>query len=217
MKLMTPLFLVFLINSPWLNAAPILDQNTIIDFGASNSEIGSAAGSSFNGYFRRAQTFTAGIEGNLSKIVLDFDLDQPGTPPVYSISILQTDATGIPTDNILATVNSFSLSGNLATFDFLSSNLYLKLNSVYAFEVVGGLIRANNSLVPGSPVAALYSGGGDYFKNSDFGINDWASNATADLRFQTYMTPIPLSASIVFFGPALFGLFTSRKFAVKAK
>lgn len=214
MKLMTSLFFILLLSTPWVNAAPILDQNTIIDFGAYNSEIGSAASSYFNGDFRRAQTFTVGVEGSLNKLAVDFDLNHTGTPPVYSINILQTDAAGRPTDNILATVSSFSWSSNLATFDFSSSNLYLKLNSVYAFEVVGGLIRANNSMVSGSPVAALYAGGSDYYKYSGL---DWTSNPTADLRFQTYMTPVPLPASIAFFGPALFGLFTSRIFAMKAR
>lgn len=205
---LTTAVIALILSSGTNVSASVLDQHSFTELSPSNAGVASLSDSLGN--FRRAQTFTVGFDGYLDSVLVEFNGAVPYWPSgtIQEMRLLGTTASGIPTDNILATVNTYSLDSVFGSFNFSASNLYLSAGSVLAFEVIGGgAIQVNNSTDISSPYYPSYQGGSDYYINPAYGINDWTQNAGADLRFQTYMNPVPLPAAAWLFGSGLIGLF----------
>jgi hypothetical protein len=118
--------------------------------------------------FRRAQTFTVGINGILNSIAVF------GDRQFYKINILST-LNGVPT-TILGMSSQYQATGRSTTFDVSALNVNVVVGDVFAFEVKGeGMLDGSNG----------YSGGSDFFINPDFGINSFKFNGRSDTFFVT--------------------------------
>lgn len=182
------------------SAATVLDQYSFRDLiQGTNSTI--AVLSNANGNFRRAQTFTVGVDGYIDSIIVELNEGvKDFTPSFYAqeMRILDTSPSGAPTNNIIASVDTYILNNVFGIFDFRSLNIFANAGTVLAFEIVGaGAIQGNNN---------LYLGGSDFVINKYRNINDWQQDLPTDLAFQTYMSPVPLPTSVILFAPSLAGL-----------
>jgi hypothetical protein len=118
--------------------------------------------------FRRAQTFTVGINGILNSIAVF------GSSQFDSINILST-LNGVPT-TILGMSSQYQATGRSTTFDVSALNVNVAVGDVFAFEVKGwGMLDG----------AYGYSGGSDFYINPSFGINSFTSNSSSDSFFVT--------------------------------
>jgi hypothetical protein len=164
----------------------VLDQFSFPDINQALPELGTAFLSGQNGEFRRAQTFTVGLDGFLDSILVQFDSDLltfpfPISSYVSEFRLLET-SNAAPT-NIIATRQTVSLNGQFGTFDLSDSNLFFTAGTVLAFELVGqGGVQTETN-------GDTYLGGSDYFLNTRFGINEFRPNPI-DLRFQTYVNTV---------------------------
>lgn len=198
-------------------SASTLDQYSFTELTPSDGA-GIAYISDTFGSFRRAQTFTVGLNGYLDSVLVEFNGAVSGWPDgsIQEMRILGTTPSGAPTDTVLASVSSYTLNNVFGTFNFSSSNLYLSAGSVLAFEIIGdGAVQTNNSTDISSPYYPSYQDGSDYYINHPYGIHNWTQNAGNDLRFQTYMNPVPLPATAWLFASGLLGLIKVAKLKLK--
>jgi hypothetical protein len=167
--------------SPSANASLVLDQQYLLN----NATSGFTPG--LGGGFRRAETFTVGVAGTLSQVdvIIGFG------PPLTGLNILSTSA-GVPTTTVVGTGTLLSQSSSEADF---SVSLPVSIGEVLAIEPFsstnngGGWLTEN----PGT-----YPGGGDFFLNPGFGINNFTPSGNAeDFRtFVTVATAVPEPASL---------------------
>lgn len=209
--------LLFAVSFPSGASASVLDQHSFTGLTPSvNAGIAYLSDASWG--FRRAQTFTVGIDGYLNSVLVEFNagVSQWPSGTIQEMRILKTTSSGVPTDTVLASVGPFTLTNDVfGTFDFSSYNLHLSAGSVLAFEIIGsGAAQMNNSTDPSSPYYPTYQGGSDFYINQPYGIANWTQNLGGDLRFQTYMNPVPLPAAAWLFGSGLavlFGVGTTKR------
>jgi hypothetical protein len=183
----TIIIAAILLVTSYAQAIPVLDQ---IYF---DPVLNSTGGTSRpDNSFRRAQTFTVGIGGLLNSVdvfdggglgsILNF-WQMSGTPG--SMRILAT-SNGVPTFTVLASMNvALYTTDNWVTWDFSSSGLFVTPGEVLALDLLIPMQGPGwSGHVPGG-----YSGGADYFLNTEFGILNFTRNTNLDVDwfFRTFV------------------------------
>jgi hypothetical protein len=184
--------------APDAQATTVLDQEYLV----SNDALALFSQATRPG-FRRAETFTVGVTGTLNEIVV---VNRNPGVLFTGLNILST-SDGVPTTMIVATgefLFEFGREDMFVAMEAFSVSLPVSVGDVLAIEPIvagngfSGFWRANQ---PGT-----YIGGGDYFVNSDLGINVFTPSGNAD-NFLTFVevpeTHIPEPPSLWLFGAAL--------------
>jgi hypothetical protein len=178
--------LLLVCHSPAALAIPVsgstLDQFSFLEPGNAGTAYLTTPGE----VFRRAQTFTVGIEGQLDRILVEFNrgvLDWDAS--IASQMRLLSVNNGIP-DAILATSSARTItpydtdtvSTAFGTFDFFDLGLNFNVGDVLAFEIIydGAVQWYENT----------YAGGSDIIINPPY-YYDWTAIPEIDTAFQTYM------------------------------
>ena len=144
--------------------------------------------------FRRAETFTVGVAGTLSNIVILFG----GSPTFTGLNILST-LNGVPTTNApLATGSLQSAANGLAVF---TTSLPVTIGEVLAMEPLATSMQCSDDLGDScfsswqTNVPGTYPGGGDFCLDcgSASGRNFFISTGGVDdfLTFVTTSFPVP--------------------------
>ena len=192
--------LTFLISGSVVLAitiAPTASAATLLDQQASFKGDGSNWG--FNSSISKAQVFTPGISGTLTKVALGLGIDTNVTVTNFTIGIYSA-ASGVPTGSALAstTVTDFTgMSAGQAMFDVdFATPTAVTAGTTYAIVATttdtGGFQWFYASDYIGGDAASLVSGGG------------WTPNpSNSELTFATYVsTPSSSSSSVPATGPA---------------
>ena len=189
------IFGVYLGTAPHAKAGAVLDQQ----YFATTS--GEHAAFTYGSGFRRAETFTVGVAGTLSEI----DIFLSSTTTFTGFNILSTSA-GAPTATVLTTG---TLLSSLLTEAAFSVSLAVTVREVLAIEPITLGEQDNWRGIESN----TYAGGGDFFLNTQFGVNNFKSSGIGD-DFQTFVSipaAIPEPASLLLFGAALAGVAASRR------
>jgi len=175
-------------HAPVALAIPVyeaqLDQYSFLTPGNS----GIAYLTSPNEEFRRAQSFTVGIGGQLDSILVEFNpaVVSWGEGVADQMRLLSMN-NGVPGE-VLATsaartLTPFNTPTNnyvFGTFDFTGFGLNFNVGDVLAFEIIydGGVQWYEDT----------YAGGSDLIINPGF-YENWTAIPQIDTAFQTYMAP----------------------------
>jgi len=153
--------------------------------------------------FRRAQTFTVGVDGLLNSVQV-FGLN------FRSINILNT-SSGVP-QTILGSTDVFQSAGDAFTFDVSALGISVAVGEVYAFEVIGGALSGD--------AIGQYAGGSDFFINPRTGDTSFTPT-----RFDSYFlttvdnlevaVPEPSSAALLLIAGAAIAS-SRRRFTAKS-
>ena len=159
------------------NAAVTLDQSLT---GATNMH----TRFSVAGYdaFRRAQTFTVGVEGNL--IQVDIELRDAGATTFVGLNVLAT-VNGVPTDTVVATGSFLYEAGGFAVFGI--APLFVSVGDVFAIEPLAATEQGALNWV-GEP-SDVYGGGADFYINTAYAPDFQPSGY--DMHFRTWVAYVP--------------------------
>jgi len=190
-------------------SAPILDQIADSPLNLTTMPFGS---------LDIAQTFTVGITGQLTRVDLKIGEFGFGTPEVVHIDIRPT-INGVPIEDD----NSFfaqtallpsEMSGTsiFTEIDFSSANIIVSIGDVLAIALRSDAPPTHpegNTYV--SPLTEGYVGGDRFFRGtSSTGTSfpTWTTQSSPDLdlKFRTFVNPIPIPSAIWLFGSGLLGL-----------
>lgn len=202
--------------------AAVLDQDLLLP--PLEQEFGLYSGWLLQPGYRLGQTFQVGVSGYLDsiEIQLAFDLIADTQPVDLMFSIYAVSTDGLPTGDAIAS-SALTRPDNIDPFDFIYSTFVLD------FSDAGLLLESGSSFALVAETASLTAlwgtwlyevndgsqiiGGNRYLDGSGiyygpFTGNEWSSfdddpSLVFDLSMATYMTPVPLPASIFLF---LFGL-----------
>ncbi|RKF16183.1 hypothetical protein D6850_01035 [Roseovarius spongiae] len=184
--LRTALSAIAILTATSASAVTVLDQDYS---GASQS---GSAGASVAPWFGRAQTFTVGVAGTLSRI--EFLLSVPDRS-VETIDILSTVAGapvgGTPANpTVVGTAGGVNVGG-WASFDVLSMGISVAVGDVLAFKIWNGYRISTDP---------IYFGAQTYFYNNGVGGGyDWKT-VDDNAIFRTYVedgtVPVPLPATL---------------------
>lgn len=152
-----------------------------------------------------AQTFTAGVSGNLDSVRVSIGESVQAVGQLR-ISILPTQ-NGLPIFNPLGSITLSSASAALTDVIAFPNSIAITTGTMYA-------IAANyvNVPAPGAgQVQGVWSGStNNQYTNGQYLTyyqNGWIYDGDGyDVHFQTYASPIPIPASIWLFGSGLLGL-----------
>ena len=179
--------------TPNARAAVVLDQQYLVTDGSYDAFTDGSG-------FQRAETFTVGVAGTLSEI----DIFLVATATFTGFNILSTSA-GVPT-TVLTTGALLSSSSTEAAF---TVSLPVTVGEVLAIEPV----TSGQQLAWRAISSNTYAGGGDFYLNPPFGVNNFTSSGTGE-DFQTFVTTpaaAPEPASLLLLGPALVGMAALRR------
>jgi len=192
------------------HAVPVLDQehNPFLN-------IQGNIGQHSNGFFGdRAQTFTVGITGILSRVEIRvFNRDLVATQPL--IIDIRTVVGGVPTEanfgpNILETHSVAAALVPTTQFGFVGVDL--AGIAVTAGDVLAIAARttdpANFSFIWGATNTDLYAGGAQYNRVTGvpYGLND----GVRDLNFRTFVE-VPAPGALLILGIGLVGVGIARR------
>lgn len=195
----------------------VIDQSNPHIFSAGAIGFGSATLYNSN---RLVQTFTAGINGQLTRV--DLQLMQSGTLPTNTINqditllvFMPLNGSSPVSGNPLATatISHFDIPGNSAVLNGAVVSVSLDTSPVpmiagqtYSLELVTDQVWDSRPrgwhfgwLLTGNS----YSGGTEWLNS---GNTDFVSQTT-DLSFQTFVVPVPEPSSLVMIGLGGAGLF----------
>jgi len=145
-----------------------------------DTRTGSGGSSQTDGNFRRAQTFTVGLDGVL--VYVDM-MGRPGT----TMRILTT-IEGVPTSTELASTSTFTtLQDGWIRWDFSTSGLVVTQGEVLAMEMISGDWDGHHT--------GGYAGGADYFLNLWAGVRDF-TRTSFDWFFRTFVDSIDVDVAI---------------------
>jgi hypothetical protein len=171
--------LVVLCTAP-LATASVLDQEHWLSTVTMTSRA-----SNYEGTFRKAQTFTAGVTEALAGVEVHMS--------IVSVSeiLIRPTSGGVPTMSVLASSSDLTMDGNSVYADFTSADLDLSAGGMYAIEIISGDYN-NNYGTWSSEYAGSYAGGSGYYINTEgsTNISDWTS-MDGDHFLRTYMVPEP--------------------------
>jgi hypothetical protein len=138
--------------------------------------------------FRRVQTFTAGLSGEMSVVEAVGAFE-----PTMTLDVLATSG-GVPTDVILASAGLNSFAGNVARFDL--QGLAVTAGDVLGLELVGTeVIGPWFGRDPGG-----YPDGGDFFLNPPAGFDAFTPSGL-DMFFRVFVdVPAPAPVSLLAVG-----------------
>lgn len=166
------------------HAAPVLDQDA---WGSPSA----AVAASFPG-FRRAMSFTAGLDG----VLLRIEIGTSSTPAAgSSLALLGTDAAGVPEGAPLAIGAYAGTDAGVSTYDFAG------------FAQMAGQVLAIELLDSGTSWLARgddYPGGEDFVWFPGGGQTAFTANGL-DLLFRSFVEPAAVPAPA---GAALLGVLT---------
>lgn len=185
--------LLLLIGQTAAHATAVLDQHSFL---VPNQNSGAALLS--EGSFRRAQTFTVGMDGTLDHISVHFNgavtIWDPGVAERMNLIRVENGVPGTTIASTTArTLSTIDVGPQwdpayVGDFDFSSLGLSFQAGDQLAFEIDGGWLQWYED---------VYAGGSDFYLNPSYGIMNWTANTVADLGFQTYMTPVPLPSALL--------------------
>ncbi len=139
----------------------------------------------------RAQTFTTGISGQLSRIDLDIYLRQFASGSIL-LDLLSTNA-GVPTSTVLAATSlpSSSVPPHISQHGFVSFDLTAMNIHVTEGEVLAIALRSSNDQLIGGWVGGHTNyAGGQFYYNYPTNNNGWVVFSPPDeydLYFKTYV------------------------------
>lgn len=159
------------------NAAVTLDQ-------ALTGVTSTHARFSVAGYdaFRRAQTFTVGVEGNL--IQVDIELREAGATTFVGLNVLAT-VNGVPTDTVVATGSFLHEAGGFGVFGI--APLYVSVGDVLAIEPLAATEQGVLNWVGES--GNVYGGGADFVINTAYAPD--FQQSIYDMHFRTWVAHVP--------------------------
>jgi len=185
------------------SAAPVLDQS---------SESGVALGTLGNP--DNAQTFTVGLQGRLSEIQVQVQLN---SPPLNDLVLdVRGTSAGAPLEddvNVLAltTLSAGDFSYGVptwASFDVSSYGIDVGVGDILAIVLRSPTATANaNWFWIGSDGGNPYSSGQRWIREAGE-IWDGTSfaYATSDMNFRSFVEPVPIPSALWLFGSGLLGL-----------
>ena len=205
----------FLASGSSALAAPVLDQeyNPFLNI---NANIGQHS----NGFFQdRAQTFTVGITGILSRIEMRVFRNNPASTGPLLIDV-RTVSGGVPfePDTGAGILESHIVAGPSVSSDPTGFvGIDLSGIAVAAGDVLAIAVRTSDpldfSFIWGGTNVDLYAGGAQY--NRAVGAATWGQNdAIKDLNFRTFVevsVPAPGAAAFLFFGAVTVALTRCRR------
>ncbi len=158
-----------------------------------------------------AQTFTAGITGQLQTIQVKFgNFQSVADTPQYpvDVSIVETRST-VPSGALLASVTVDAFAADFTVVDFSDYSIFLDSGAQYAIVMTSedsNVYDEQSTQWRGSS-EDVYSGGQMWVWTSDLGwIQEYSSETVTetyynvDCAFKTYMTPEPATALFLSFG-----------------
>lgn len=208
-------FCLLVINSSNLSAAqiPVIDQSFLI------ADIGITSSGAIFTTSATAQTFTVGASGILSLIDLELRRSEGLVGDDLSFALRNT-SSGIP--NAIDAESLFTTTISLAsipttafpdpvavtTIDLSSANIQVNVGDVLAISLIGGGPSGGPPWVlwdEDKTNGGLYSGGEAFFRGA--AETPWVPFPNpGDKGFRTWVTPVPIPATVWLFGSGLIGL-----------
>ncbi|MGW8255864.1 MAG: PEP-CTERM sorting domain-containing protein [Thermoguttaceae bacterium] len=198
---------------------PISEQpESLLQGVLDQSQTTSSGGGNFGATRFFAQTFTAGMSGQLAHVDLKTFLfpDHPSVPA--TISLVQT-VNGIPNGTVLGAVVVPSLNDGWNAIDFMDENVLLSSGTLYGIVLSNGPsptdppnnylnIQWHDNHYPQGELWQWTPGPG-WERFNPFGpIGD------ADAAFQTWMVPEPSTLVLLGMGAAVLAFFVRRRKSV---